>query len=149
VLLPTVTALELRFWDKVEIVPGKCWPWKGTINKKTGYGGFRVGKKRVLSHRHAYMLIKGEIPPDMTIDHNRDAGCVTRACCNPDHLRPLTRGENVLIGTGHAAKNLLKTHCPRGHKYDITLRNGHRACRRCRRARNAAVFHTRAKPVAI
>ena len=68
----------------------------------------------------------------MTIDHL----CRNRRCVNPEHLEPVSRGENVLRGDGHSARNARKTHCIRGHEF--TVENSYYApngkgkrCREC------------------
>jgi hypothetical protein len=44
-----------------------------------------------LAHRAAYVLSRGPIPKDMTLDHL----CETKNCIEPTHLEPVTRGENT------------------------------------------------------
>ena len=79
---------EQRFWAKVEKTDN-CWNWiAGTV---TGYGLHSAGGKRVLAHRFAYELLVGAIPAGMQLDHR----CHNRRCVNPDHLRPVTNGQNV------------------------------------------------------
>ena len=50
---------------------------------------------------------------------------------NPDHLEPVTRGENLHRG---AHRNKVKTHCPQGHEYtpENTYVWGDRNFRQCR-----------------
>lgn len=124
----------VRFWSKVD-KRGEtdCWVWLGGTSR-SGYGYFYfTSVKRVVSaHRFAYELIVGKIPPDMTIDHL----CRNRSCVNPAHMEVVTRGENVLRGTGITAKNLLKTHCPKGHPYSLEntyVMGKRRVCRTCHR----------------
>lgn len=86
------------------------------------------------SHRHAYESLVGPIPGELTIDHL----CRVRCCVNPDHLEPVTRGENVRRGEAGrvvAAMHRAKTHCPHGHPYDARSvePRGWRRCRSCRR----------------
>lgn len=128
-----------RFWLKVEKTSG-CWFWQGWL-KHNGYGMFDVAKgiKRQ-AHRIAYELCVGPIADGMTIDHIKDV-CTSRACVRPDHLRQMTRGENVLAGDTLAAANKAKTHCIHGHEF--TLENTYvppkrptrRYCKRCMRDR--------------
>lgn len=66
-----------------------CWVWQGA--KSRGYGlKWRDGKSR-LAHRVYYEQVHG---PADTLDHL----CRNKACVNPDHLEPCSRGENVRRG---------------------------------------------------
>ncbi len=67
-----------------------CWIWQLYLTEK-GYGRTGVpilGERRV--HRIAYVALKGPIPVGLTLDHL----CRVKACCNPDHLEPVTDLEN-------------------------------------------------------
>lgn len=108
-----------------------CWNWVGYV-RPDGYGTFQPSqKKTVLAHRFAYELFRFVIPEGLALDHL----CRNRRCVNPDHLEPVTVGENVRRGTGWASANSKKTQCPKGHPYDDdnTYRraNGQRGCRKC------------------
>lgn len=126
-----------RFWEKVDI-SGTCWEWTAA-KMKYGYGRFRSGGsyenggRIVFAHRWAYEYLRGPIPAGLVLDHL----CRNPSCVNPDHLEPVTSGENVLRGSGLAAKNAAKTHCPQGHDYtdENTHRDslGRRNCRACDR----------------
>jgi hypothetical protein len=115
-----------------------CWLW--TLSPDA-YGYGRIGwtvrgiNYRVYAHRLAWWLAHGPIPAGLTVDHQ----CHTRMCCNPAHLRLLTRIENSRIQHNHQRR---KTHCPRGHPYDEanTYRHpaGRRVCRTCKRSRWSA-----------
>ncbi len=48
--------------------------------------------RRVLTHRVMYEHWVGPIEVGLELDHL----CRTKACCNPDHLEPVTRSENLL-----------------------------------------------------
>lgn len=85
-----------------------CWEWKGCL-RPDGYGAAR----NELAHRLVYRAVVGPIPDDMVLDHL----CRNRLCVNPNHLEPVSNGENVLRGEGISARNALKTHCPEGHPY--------------------------------
>jgi hypothetical protein len=108
-----------------------CWLWTGAVHP-LGYGGFYFRGKRWPAYRVSYTLLRGEIPAGLQLDHL----CRTPACVNPDHLEPVTQGENQRRGVGFSGKNARKTHCPKGHPYDEnnTLRHrttGARKCRQC------------------
>jgi len=127
-----------RFWSKVDVRGrNECWLWQATI-VNSGYGRFWYQGKLELAHRVAYMICIGPIPEGMTIDHVRARGCTSRACVNPAHLEPVSRGENVMRGDTIPAANAAKTHCVNGHEFTpentiIHRRNGrrYRACRQC------------------
>src|SRR5437870_1891634 len=98
-----------RLWSKVERTPG-CWNWKGAVGQN-GYGHFWLNGRYISPHRVAYILEKGQISDNSTIDHL----CRNRLCVNPSHLEAVLIRENVLRGEGPSALNSRKTHCPRGH----------------------------------
>src|SRR5712691_8619637 len=112
-LLPGARADSIapRFWSYVEKTLF-CWLWKGRLHYK-GYGEFSLNSKSEKAHRFAYKLVKGPIPPGMTLDHL----CRNRACVNPDHLEIVSNRTNILRGEGVCAKHFRKTHCLRGHPF--------------------------------
>ena len=78
----------------------------------------------------------GKIPDNLELDH----WWKNPLCCRPGHLEPVTHKENVLRGTGLAAINAVKTHCPYGHEYTeentfFILKNK-RGCKICLKDRN-------------
>lgn len=66
-----------------------CWRF-GNVDHK-GYGLVHFEAHLRLAHRVAYELFVGPIPAGLDIDHL----CTVRACCNPAHLEPVTRKENI------------------------------------------------------
>ncbi len=104
-----------------------CWLWR---RAKTGggYGQVWIDGKALYTHRVYYERAKGPIPAGLELDHL----CRVPACCNPDHLEPVTHFENAQRGVRRK-----KTHCPQGHPYDEfntgVRRNGHRVCMTCQR----------------
>lgn len=107
-----------------------CWLWTGYVSPENrGVINFKEGKK--FAYRLGYELLVGPIPEGLTLDHL----CVNPQCVNPDHLEPVTGGENSLRGSGPAANNKRKTHCHKGHPFAgdnlYTKPNGRRCCRRC------------------
>lgn len=140
-----------RFWAKVAIQPVGCWLWTGALAGK-GYGHLRVDGRDVYAHRFAYEAMVGRVPDGMHIDHVKTRGCTHKNCVNPEHLEPVTPGENIRrgpVGSVSAARAALVTSCPRGHAYDkentrTYVRVSGRArgkinrlCRACARVRRA------------
>lgn len=105
--------------------PDACWPFLGAL-RPDGYGNFK-SSLAATAHRSSWIALVGPLTEGEVIDHL----CRNRACCNPDHLEPVSRGENVLRGNTLTAINKAKTHCPRGHEY-VTRSNGARMCKPCR-----------------
>jgi len=64
-----------------------CWEWFGPRDSM-GYGRGHGG----LAHRHFYIQRFGGTPN--TLDHL----CRNPCCVNPDHLEPISRGENIRRG---------------------------------------------------
>lgn len=108
-----------------------CMEWTGAINT-SGYGHYNRGLTYYLGHRASYEMFVGPIPEGLVIDHL----CRNRACCRPDHLEPVTIGENIRRG-----EQATKTHCVHGHEFtpsNTYLRlTGGRECRACRKRRMA------------
>ncbi len=124
--------LEERLLTKIAMdAETGCWVWTGT-KTSTGYGviheGGVDGGRRLRAHRVAYELFVGPIPEGLVLDHL----CRNPLCVNPEHLEPVTIGENVRRGEPPN-----RTQCPRGHAYDDdnTYRrpSGGRVCRTCAR----------------
>lgn len=126
------------FWSKVDVrSPDECWTWQLGRNAE-GYGKVswsgRLNSGTGLAHRVAWVVSGGTLGPEDTIDHM----CRNRPCCNPTHLRVLSRSEN---SSNNGFK--IRTHCPSGHAYDETNTyvspRGHRSCRACSRERQRKV----------
>jgi hypothetical protein len=125
-----------RIEEKISPEPNSgCWLWMGSISPN-GYAYVYVQAKRGpdLVHRILYEQKNGYIPTGLELDHL----CRVRCCVNPDHLEPVTRRENVRRGLGPVARNMQKTHCPRGHELSNRAGknpNQYRDCHICARMR--------------
>lgn len=116
-----------RFWSKVDKTD-YCWNWTASLNEK-GYGHFRFNGKTSKAHRVSYILTYGNILDNLVIDHL----CKNTKCVNPDHLEPVTQGENVKRGLSGKINNpqTTKTHCHRGHEFSGVRKDGARICHKC------------------
>lgn len=76
--------------------PTSCWPWLGTINKKTGYGKKTVKGRSILAHRWIYELLRGPIPYGLVINHK----CRNPRCTNPFHMEITDQAGNCRDGSG-------------------------------------------------
>lgn len=117
--------------DKFLIDDG-CWIWTGANNGGLHpYGALKHDGRRLMAHRILYELLVGPIPEGLVLDHL----CRNEKCVRPDHLEPVTIGENVLRGVGPAAVRARQTHCQRGHALEgLNLRirtTGRRMCNTC------------------
>jgi hypothetical protein len=136
----------------------QCWMWPGALTG-TGYGhaGWSLGHRKMVygsTHRIAYEYLRGPIPEGLDLDHlchdpqvchpEKASDCPHRKCCNPDHLEPITRQENLLRGGGMAARRATVAECPQGHPYDAENTEidnlGRRNCLACKRARNRVQY---------
>lgn len=140
--------LAKRFWLRVEKSDG-CWRWTGPPNPK-GYGQFWINDlgRSLGPHVVAYRLCvdpgyQGDLDHTChTYDQSCQGGatCPHRLCVRPDHLEPVTRGENSRRGKSRL------THCKHGHEWTeentrITPK-GERSCRACARDRALAYSRT-------
>lgn len=119
-----------------------CWIWAGRRGGK-GYGQVN---RHDYAHRVMWEEFRGPIPAGMELDHI----CRQRGCVNPWHLRVVTARENAFApgAKGLAPKMAAKTHCPKGHPYDMANTSvggcrggkkvGVRTCRACARERIAS-----------
>lgn len=107
-----------------------CWVWLGQIANKYGYGTMWLNGRKVTAQRASWILLRGQIPDKYEIDHK----CNNPSCVNPDHLRPLTKKENL------AQRVLTKKYCRKGHPLadgNLIYEKGGtvRRCKICRQAR--------------
>jgi len=123
--------VEARFWSKVERTDN-CWIWRGALTA-SGYGQVQFLHVKWFTHRLAYHLLVGPIPPTLTIDHL----CRNRTCCNPRHLEVVSRAENTRREAAYPSRRPApRTICKKGHPLtpDNTYISpkGGRRCRICR-----------------
>ena len=98
--------IEERLWAKIDTSgTSQCWEWQGS-RKPNGYGQILVipdhGPRRVAyTHRLAWELFYGPIPPDLYVLHR----CDNRPCCRPQHLFLGTHVDNMadMAAKGRAA----------------------------------------------
>jgi hypothetical protein len=140
-----------RIMEQIEPLPWcGCWIYMGSI-KKNGYGQIETkhqvdGTRQTLYvHRVVYEARLGPIPDGLELDHVKARGCVSRACCNPDHLEPVTRRVNILRGDGISAQRARQTQCIHGHALagDNLARVAYgRICKICRLNRQRSRVRT-------
>jgi len=120
-----------------------CWVWTGALNK-AGYGAIGSGTKVLRTHRVMYEHLVGPIPDGLQLDHL----CRNRACCNPEHLEPVTNHENWMRGEHPVVKAIRDRVCKRGHELTddnvYVRKSGGILCRTCVLANNAAYRKRRA-----
>lgn len=123
-------------WDRVDVSgEDDCWEWQG--NRSTsGYGRFTARKvEGVFAHRVMWEIANHrQIPAGFYVLHS----CDNPPCCNPAHLRIGTPADNMRdkLERGRDPR-ARKTHCNSGHPLfgeNLTVTNGHRSCKACRRA---------------
>lgn len=131
-----------RFAEKIALTDSGCIEWLAGTNG-VGYGALRLGPedgcRPVYVHRWSYEYHIGPIAEGLHLDHL----CRNTRCINPDHLEPVTGGENVLRGLSSPAINARKSSCVRGHLLDganlyVEPSTGYRKCRECARMRDRA-----------
>jgi hypothetical protein len=90
----------------IELSENGCWLWQGIIYSGYGvmtfsrkkYPGVTIGRKAesrsgwsaIQTHQFFYVLKYGNPPRNTELGHT----CFRSSCCNPDHVRPITKLEN-------------------------------------------------------
>lgn len=143
-MIPLIERI-MRHVQKTDI---GCWLWQGSVINsgygKTGTGG-RQGKD-ILVHVAMYELHHGPVPTGMDVDHD----CRNRLCCNPEHLKPLTRLRNLERGRHPNMVTRRTGICKRGHQIDgenaLVGCDGRKRCRACTNMRKRSYWHGEAPP---
>jgi hypothetical protein len=87
-----IKPLEQRLRERLCVTENGCWEWAGFRNAaRGGYGQIGDGNgKVVMTHRAAWMVWRGPIPPGLCVLHR----CDNPPCCNPAHLFLGTKADN-------------------------------------------------------
>lgn len=107
-----------RFESKIMQAEDGCWLWTGTVTG-SGYGYFGRDGKTLRAHRVAYEHYVGPIPDGLHLHHL----CRQKTCVNPDHLLPMTQGENN--------NQERRATCKRGHDMTDAYQRPDRPTRQC------------------
>jgi hypothetical protein len=145
---------DLTHKNVMPVPESGCWIWTGNCDSRSGYGvaGRKLRGKYTgtrVAHRSFWEFARGQVPEGMVLDHT----CRVRCCVNPDHLRVVTRGENVLNNSeSSAAFYASRTHCHRCGG-DLVVRRGNasrksgkhtvRRCLSCDAARSLRRYNAR------
>jgi hypothetical protein len=76
-----------------------CWNYQGRKNGH-GYGMMTVEGETVVAHRHYYEQALSPIPDGFQLHHT----CHNKACCNPDHLVPLSLQDHMNLHRDEAGR---------------------------------------------
>ena len=124
-----------RFSRKIQVNDNGCWEWQGTKDSQR-YGRLKVNGKPIFAHRFSYSIFKGPLQPGLCIMHT----CDNPPCCNPEHLRQGTHGDNMRDKVNKGRCYWKKqTHCVNGHEFTVEntyirpSRPTERYCVRCKR----------------
>jgi hypothetical protein len=129
--LPHQLPLHFRR-NVVESIDG-CWLWTRSLSGD-GYGWASMNGRTHQAHRLAYVLVNGNPPPGLVLDHL----CRVRHCVRPDHMEPVTPLENLLRSPLTPAG---MTHCREGHP--LEWHYGQRRCLICKAEYSVAYYARR------
>ena len=123
--------LPARILKRIIFDPSGCWLWQGACQSEYGWISWNSRADRI--HRVVFRILIGPISKDTELHHL----CENRSCCNPDHLKPVTRKEHKAL---HPKPT--PTHCKNGHPFsgnnlkisvNASHPNGQQQCRTCMR----------------
>lgn len=130
--------LTERFFEKVLITPfHECWEWIGS-KRGDGYGQFSIKRRAKKTHQVSWFIHTGKWPTKWVLHKCDNPGCV-----RPEHLYEGTMQDNIndMVNRKRhyrAVYNTQKTHCPKGHEYNLLntkFAYGRRHCRMCAKLR--------------
>lgn len=145
----TLTSLPERITSKIRHEPcprpdlGACWKWTAAVSS-SGYGITWNGTALVGAHVFTYTALVAPVPAGLHLDHL----CRVPLCVNPQHLEPVTPGENVRRGNAPSAIAARTGLCQQGHPLSgsnlyVVRATGKRRCRTCQSARMARQYAAR------
>lgn len=112
-----------RLKSKMEIHESGCHIFTGGKDR-CGYGGMKVGKHRLGTHKIMYLLVKGDYDQEnLELMHT----CDNPACMNPDHIVPGTHKENIhdcMAKGRHTTQIYTSIPLGRGSSERVGLREG-------------------------
>lgn len=81
---------QARFWGRTALQASGCIEWTGSVTS-SGYGNVRFRGRNIGTHRMAWEMTRGPIPPGKHVAH----GCDNRRCVTVAHLFLATHAENM------------------------------------------------------
>lgn len=133
-----------RVFSRIDVSAAGCWLWTGGLTSN-GYSKIKFRKRTESVHRLMWAWLVGPLPRGQgreipNIDH---AGCDTKRCCNPRHMKLVPPRENILRSNGPAAQNARRTHCKKGHELARAVGTSEgRTCPQCRNEWHESVRYT-------
>lgn len=107
-----------------------CRVWLGH-KSRVGYGQFWVNNRNVSAHRFAWVVVHGEQPRGLQIDHL----CRNKLCVEIKHMELTEPRVNTLRAV--AVNYWTRTACKNGHDYETAgyyfSGKGTKTCRECKR----------------